>query len=191
MWLKGVRNFSLVIRCVYTFWAISSCILTFFFLHPHNFVNSETGIHMLFEFRIWECAMDSSIREVNHVTFWIRGCSGSKVCINCWFSDCWIRKTNFYCGLVDSEWFFQLWMFCIFLFWINIVIHVLSEAPIQKITGRANPKFYQKRQFENLLDFIIQNTKKKNVHYILRQFYLCATLWGCRKKNVEVQEETV
>jgi len=58
-------------------------------------------------------------------------------------------------GLADPEWFFQLWMFCIFLFWIKTVIHVLPEAPIRKITGRANPKFYQKGQSEILPDFII------------------------------------
>jgi len=48
--------------------------------------------------------------EVNHVAFQMKGCFGSKVCINCWFSDCWIRKPNFYYGLVDLKWFFQLWI---------------------------------------------------------------------------------
>ena len=60
----------------------------------------------------------------------------------------------------DPKWFFQLWMFYIFLFWINTVIHVLPEAPIQKITGRANPKFYRKHQPENLSNFIIQDGNK-------------------------------
>jgi len=67
-------------------------------------------------------------------------------------------------GLTDPEWFFQLWMFCIFLFWINTVIHVLPEAPIQEITRQANSKFYRKRQSKNLSDFIIWNTKK-NVQF--------------------------
>jgi len=48
-----------------------------------------------------------------------------------------------------------------FLFWMNTVIHVLPEAPIQEDTG-VNPKFYQKCQFKNLPDFIIWN-KKINV----------------------------
>jgi len=63
-------------------------------------------------------------------------------------------------GLADLEWFFQLWMFCIFLFWINTIIHVLPETSIQEITGCANPKIDRKRQSKNLPDFIIQNTKK-------------------------------
>ena len=40
--------------------AVSSCTLTFFFLHPHNFVNSETDLH---NFGIWECVTDSSIQK--------------------------------------------------------------------------------------------------------------------------------
>jgi len=61
--------------------------------------------------------------------------------------------------LVDPEWFFQLWMFCIFLFWINTITHVLPETSIREITGCANPKIYWKRQSENLPDFRIRNTK--------------------------------
>jgi len=91
--------------------------------------------------------------------------------------------------LADPEWFFQLWMFCIFLFWIDTIIHVLPEASIREITGCANPKIYRKRQSKNLPDFIIWNTKK-NVQFIEGQFCLSATLWGCRKKNAGVQEET-
>jgi len=99
--------------------------------------------------------------EVNHVAFWMRGCSRSKVCINYWFSDCWIQKPNFYYGLMDPEWFFsimdfwihnayfelrwffQLWMFCILFIFINTIIHVLSEASIRENTGCANPKIYR------------------------------------------------
>ena len=123
-------------------------------------------------------------------------------CINYWFPDCWIRKPNFYYGLVDLEWFFLIMDFWIqnayfelrigesrmvfsnvlhFLFWIDTIIHVISEASIQEITGCANPKIYWKRQSKNLPDFIIRNIKK-NVQFIEEQFYLCATLWGCRKK---------
>jgi len=120
--------------------------------------------------------------EVNHVSSWMRGCSRSKVCINCWFSDWWIWKSNFYYGLVDPEWFFSIMDFWIrnayfelwiggmvfpimdvlhfFLFWINTVIHVLLEAPIWDITGHTNLKFYRKRQSKNLPNFTIQNAKK-------------------------------
>ena len=51
--------------------------------------------------------------EVNHVAFWMRGCSGSKVCINYWFSNCWIQKPNFYYGLMDPQWFFSIMNFWI------------------------------------------------------------------------------
>ena len=61
--------------------------------------------------------------------------------------------------LADPEWFFQLWMLCIFLFWINTIIHVLLKTSIQEIIGCANPKIYWKCQSENLPDFIIRNTK--------------------------------
>jgi len=128
--------------------------------------------------------------EVNHVAFQMTGCSESKVCINCWFMDCWIQKPNFYYELVDPQWFFsimdlwiqnayfelridecrmvfQLWIFCIFLFWINIVIHVLPEAPLWEITGRANLKFYRKCQSENLPVFIIRNAKNKCIRTVL------------------------
>jgi len=59
--------------------------------------------------------------EVNHVAFRKRGCSGSKICINCWFSDYWIQKLNFYYGLVDPEWFFSIMNFWIqnAYFWIT------------------------------------------------------------------------
>ena len=144
----------------------------------------------------------------------MRGCSRSKICINYWFIDCWIWKPNFYYGLVDPEWFFnygflnlecifwitdwwiqndffQLWIFCIFFIWINTIIHVLPEASIRENTRCTNPKIYRKHQSKNLPDFIIQNTEKnKNVQFILWQFCVCATLWGCRKKNVGVKEET-
>jgi len=40
--------------------AVSFSTPTFFFLHPHNFVNSETDPH---NFGIWKCATDSSIRK--------------------------------------------------------------------------------------------------------------------------------
>ena len=63
-------------------------------------------------------------------------------------------------GLANPEWFFQLWMFSILLFWINTIIHVLTEASIQNITECVNSKIYRKRQSKNLLDFIIWNTKK-------------------------------
>ena len=45
---------------------------------------------------------------VNHVSFWMRRCSESKICINCWFLNCWIWKSNFYYGLEDAEWFFSI-----------------------------------------------------------------------------------
>jgi len=50
----------------------------------------------------------------------------------------------------------------------------LPEAQIQKFTGFHNLEY------------------KKNIYilFIWEQFCLYATLWGCRKKNVEVQEET-
>jgi len=89
-------------------------------------------------------------------------------------------------GLADPEWFFQLWMFCIFLFWINTVIHVLPEAPIQKITI----KFYWKRQSKNFPDFIVQNANKISVQFYIWTVLSLRNLVGCRKKNVGVQEET-
>jgi len=49
----------------------------------------------------------------------------------------------------------------------------LPEASIRKFIGFHNPEY------------------KKNVQFIEGHFCLCATLWGCMKKNVEVQEETV
>ena len=52
--------------------------------------------------------------EVNHVVFRMREYSGSKICKNCWFSDCWIRKPNFYYRLVDPEWFFSIMDFWIY-----------------------------------------------------------------------------
>jgi len=85
-------------------------------------------------------------------------------------------------GLKDPEWFFQ-WMFCIFLFWINTIIHVLPEASIQEITGCTNSKIYWKHQSENLPDFVIRNRKKnKSTIYI-------GTLLSLRNL-MGVQEET-
>ena len=92
-------------------------------------------------------------------------------------------------GFLNPEWFFQLCMFCIFLFWINTVIHVLPEAPIWEITERANMKFDRKRQSKILPDFIIRNTKK-NVQFYIETVLSLRNLVGCRKKNVGVQEET-
>jgi len=68
------------------------------------------------------------------------------------FFQIWISESEMYIlnyGLADPEGFFQLWMFCIFLLWINIIIHVLPKAPIQEITKRANSRFYRKRQSKN------------------------------------------
>ena len=74
-------------------------------------------------------------------------------------------------------------MFCIFLFWINTIIHVLPEASIREITGCINPKIYQKRQSVNLPDFIICNTKKnKCIFYIGTVLSLCNFV-GVQKEN--------
>jgi len=112
--------------------------------------------------------------EVNHVAFWMRGCSGSKVCINIdfriaesgspisitdWcirndFFQLWISESRMHIlnyGLVDSEWFFQLWMFCIFLFGLTLLFMYyrkyqsgrLPDVPIRKFTKSANPKIYR------------------------------------------------
>jgi len=91
--------------------------------------------------------------------------------------------------LANPEWFFHLWMFCIFLFWINIIIHVLPEASIWKITECANPKIYRKRQSKNLPDFIIRNTKKKCTIYIGTLLSL-RNLVGVQEEKLGVQEET-
>jgi len=48
---------------------------------------------------------------VNHVAFWIRGCSGSKVCINI---DLWIVESGSPISITDwwiQNDFFQLWIF--------------------------------------------------------------------------------
>ena len=66
----------------------------------------------------------------------------------------------------------------------------LLEVSIQEVTGHANLKFYRKRQSKNLPDFIIWNEKNKCTIFIQEQFCLCKTLWGCRKKNVGMHEET-
>ena len=127
-----------------------------FFLHHHIFLPAPPQVC---KFRNWPPQFWDLVLcygfinpEVNHVAFWMRGCSKNKVCINYWFSDCWIWKPNFYYGLVDPEWFFFnygflnpeciFWItdwrirngffifgcFAFFLFWINTIIHVLPEA---------------------------------------------------------------
>ena len=120
--------------------AVSSCTPTVFFVHPHNFVNSETDLQ---NFGIWECATDSSIRK------WIMlhsrwGVLQKKSFHKLFISWLLNRKPNFYYGLADPEYFFQLWMFCIFLFWINTIIHILPETSIRKITRCTNSKIYRK-----------------------------------------------
>jgi len=91
-------------------------------------------------------------------------------------------------GLTNLEWFFQLWMFCIFLFWINTIIHVLPEISIQKITGRANPKFYRKCQSENLSDFVIQNKKNKCTILYRDNFVFTQPCRGARRNCPETNE---
>jgi len=69
-------------------------------------------------------------------------------------------------------------MFCIFLFWINVVIHVLPKTPIWEVTGRTNPKFYRKRQSKNLPDFVIRNVKKINTQFLYSNGFVFAQLCG-------------
>ena len=105
----SLLNYNIIIWCRFLTYNTPQFILRSFLLYPyiflpapHNFVNSEINLH---NFEIWECVMDSSIRKwiMSHL-----GCSGSKVCINYWFLDCWILKPNFYYGLVDLWWFFSI-----------------------------------------------------------------------------------
>jgi len=108
--------------------------------------------------------------EANHVAFWMRGCSGSKVCINCWFLDSWIWKPNFYYGLVDPEWFFSItecifWIMdwrihngffnygCFAFFYFRLTLSFmyywkhqsrrLPDVPIQNFTRSVNLKIYR------------------------------------------------
>jgi len=134
----------------------------------------------------------------------MKECSGNKICINYWFPDCWIRKPDLYYGLVDPEWFFTIMDFWIrnayfelriggsrrdfsimdvlhFLFWINTIIHVLPKASIWEITGCTNPKIYRKRQSENLLDFIIRNTKK--MYSLHRDIFVFAHFVGVQEEK--------
>jgi len=67
---------------------------------------------------------------------------------------------------------------------------VLREAPIRKVTERANPKFYRKRQSKNLPDFVIQNEKKRMYSFYIRIVLSLHNIVGCRKKNLGVQEKT-
>jgi len=68
-------------------------------------------------------------------------------------------------GLANPEWFFQLWMFCIFFYFELTLLFMyyrkhqsrrLPDAPIQKFIGSTNPKIYR---------IIIRNTKKKCTVY--------------------------
>jgi len=87
-------------------------------------------------------------------------------------------------------------MLCIFLFCINIVIHVLLKAPIWEVIGRANPKFYWKHQSENLPNFVIQNAKKINVQFLYKNGFVFAQYCGvqeekCRYAGRNCQKETI
>jgi len=44
--------------------------------------------------------------KINHFVFRLRRCSISNFWRNCWFSDWWIWKPNFYYGLMDLEFIF-------------------------------------------------------------------------------------
>ena len=104
----------------FSYWALAPFLKGSFLLHPYIFLPASP---QFFKFRNWPSPViwirDLRVcygfnnPKVNHVAFWIRGCSRSKVCINCWFPDCWIHKSNFYYGLVDMEWFFSIMNFWI------------------------------------------------------------------------------
>jgi len=99
--------------------ASSSCTPTFFFLHPHNFLNPETRLNLLFEKgrlpEIGICGVCYGFinPELNFFFFRMRGCSGSNFCINYWFPNCWIRTPN----SVKDSWI-QNAFFWITDFWI-------------------------------------------------------------------------
>ena len=92
----------------YWIMAVSSCTPIFFFLHPHNFVNSETNLH---NFGIWECVTDSSIWKWIMLYSGWEGIPEAKFVLIIDFkiieseslisvTDWWIRND-----------FFQLWIF--------------------------------------------------------------------------------
>ena len=114
------------------------------------------------------------------------GCSGSKVCINCWFLDCWIRKPNFYYELLDPEWIFSILDFWIqnayFELRISRSIMVFSMDVLHFFYFGLTLQFmyYQKHQSGRLPNAPIQKftkfhnpkCKKINVQFFYRDGFV-------------------
>jgi len=115
----------------------------------------------LLDIGIRSCILDSWTQNWLNCVFRMRGCSRSKFCINCWFLECWIWKSN-----SDTDWwiwnaFFFNYGFlnpeCIFLLRIgksgilslndgffNVeCIFWITNWWIQKFIGSVNPKIFQ------------------------------------------------
>ena len=142
--------------------AVSSCTLTFFFLHPHNFVNSKTdpiisGSESVL--RIHQSGSESCCirnegafrkqslykllisRLLNSEAYFLLRIGGSgMIFFNYGFLN---PESIFWIWIGGSGMIFSIMKVLHFLFTINTIIHVLPEASIWEITGCANLKIYR------------------------------------------------
>ena len=113
--LNNYKIINKIISFSFTFGSIESNELGSFLLHPYIFLPVPP---QFCKFRNWPPQFwDLGVcygfinPEVNHVAFQMRGCSGSKVCINI---DFWIAESG--SPIFITDWwiqndFFQLWIF--------------------------------------------------------------------------------